>query len=103
MLQQYPVLFSGKLGLYPHGKVHLDLIEDAKPIHLHPYAVPHVQVPLFKKELERLCSIGVLERCGASEWGAPTFIVPKKDGRVRWVLRLSCPQQIYLAQNLPIS
>ena len=51
VLQQYPVLFSGKLGLYPHCKVHLDLIEGTKPIHLHPYADPHVQVPLFKKSL----------------------------------------------------
>jgi hypothetical protein len=32
-----------------------------------------------------VCSLGVLERTGASEWGAPTFIIPKKDGRVRWV------------------
>jgi hypothetical protein len=29
--------------------------------------------------------IEVLEKCGASEWGAGSFIIPKKDGRVRWV------------------
>ena len=85
ILQGYPDLFSGKLGLYPHRKVHLDLVEGAQPIYLHMYSVPHLQLPLFKKELDRLCSIGVLIRCGASEWGAPTFIIPKKDGRVRWV------------------
>ena len=38
----------------------------------------------FKHELEHLCRIGVLERCGASEW-ALTFIIPKMDGRVHWV------------------
>jgi len=76
VLQQYPNLFSSELGLCPHHKIHLDLVDGAQPIHLHAYSVPHVQVPLFKKELERLCSIGVLTCCGASEWGAPTFIIP---------------------------
>ena len=28
---------------------------------------------------------GVLEPCGQSHWAAPTFVVPKKDNRVRWV------------------
>jgi hypothetical protein len=29
--------------------------------------------------------IGVLEECNDSEWGAPTFIIPKKDGRIRFI------------------
>ena len=29
---------------------------------------------------------GVLESIGLSKWAFPTFIIPKNDGRVRWVL-----------------
>ena len=33
----------------------------------------------------RLCDIGVLKRVNRSEWAAPTFIIPKKDGKLRFV------------------
>ena len=39
----------------------------------------------FKKELDHLVELGILSPVRDTEWGLPTFIVPKKDGRVRWV------------------
>ena len=50
-----------------------------------PYTVPFSQRELFRRELERLVEIGVLEKCGRADWVSGTFCVPKKDGRVRWV------------------
>jgi hypothetical protein len=35
--------------------------------------------------LDRWIQIGVLTRVGATEWAAPSFITPKKDGHVRWI------------------
>ena len=36
-------------------------------------------------EVERLCETGVLRKVNRSEWAAPTFIIPKKDGSVRFI------------------
>ena len=36
-------------------------------------------------EVQRLVNIGVLKKVNHSEWGAPSFIIPKKDGRVRFI------------------
>ena len=77
--------FSNKLDAYPHQKIHLDLQPHAQPVACRPYPVPRAQTQVFKDELQRLCDAGVLEKCGASAWLFPTFLIPKKDGRVRWV------------------
>ncbi|CAJ1938503.1 unnamed protein product [Cylindrotheca closterium] len=78
-------IFDGQLGHYKHEKVHLELIENAQPVFSKAYSVPKQHEPAFLKELKHLQEIGVLERTGPSEWASPTFIIPKKDGRVRWI------------------
>ena len=62
-----------------------ELVDGAKPHSQRHYPVPHLYKQTFKKVLERLVSIGVLEKVQESEWGSPTFIIPKKDGRVRFI------------------
>ncbi|CAJ1945757.1 unnamed protein product [Cylindrotheca closterium] len=78
-------IFDGQLGHYKHEKVHLELIENAQPVFSKAYSLPKQHEPAFLKELKHLQEIGVLERTGPSEWASPTFIIPKKDGRVRWI------------------
>lgn len=85
VLSQHTKLFDGTLGLYPGEPMHIDLVEGAVPVYRRPYPVPHVHLTTFKKELDHLVSIGVLSPVRDTEWGLPTFITPKKDGRVRWV------------------
>ena len=85
MLSKHTILFDGILKVYPHRLVHLDIIPNATPCHLRAYPVACIHLDVFKTELLRLCDIGVLEKCGASQWASPTFIIPKKDGSVRWV------------------
>ena len=78
-------MFDGTLGVYPHRKIHIDVDPDAVPKHARPYPVPRIHLQTFKKELDHLVSIGVLTPQGESEWASPSFITPKKDGRVRWI------------------
>ena len=84
-LQNVSELFDGKLGRYKAEKIHLDLVDGAQPIHSKAYSVPMKHEPAFLKELKHLVEVDVLERADDSEWASPTFIIPKKDGRVRWI------------------
>ena len=75
----FPKLFLDQLGTYPHQRVHLEIDKNAKPVVSRPHPVPQRHEDMFKKELDCLFKIGVLERCGAAEWLSPTFCIPKKD------------------------
>jgi hypothetical protein len=81
-LQEKDKMFNGTLGVYPHKKVLIDIDPNAKPVHSRPYPVPQIHLKTFKKELNHLVRIGVLAAQQESEWASPSFIIPKKDGRV---------------------
>ena len=87
--RKFTKLFSGKLGSYPHRKMHLDVDRQAlkRLFYQRPYPIPHVNYDVFYQELQRLVELGVLEEVkGLVDFAAPTFLVPKKDAnRVRWV------------------
>ncbi len=65
---------------YPHKKVHIDLKPRAKPVHHHAYPVPHVHWQTFKKELDHMVNLGILEPGTMwSLWmGIPGLHHPKK-------------------------
>jgi len=83
LLQRHAKMFDGTLGVYPHKKFHIDVDPEAKPAYSRPYAIPRIHLNTFKKELDHLIELGDLVRQQESEWASPTFIIPKKDGRVR--------------------
>lgn len=78
LLQKYEPLFDGTLGTWKTSPVKLELQERSKPYHAKPFPVPKSREKLFRKEVLRLEKLGVLHKINHSEWGAPTFLIPKK-------------------------
>ena len=82
VLQKFEELFNGTLGPWKIDPVDLHLNKDAKPIYLQPYPVPKVHKEIFKKEVERLVLLGVLE----VENYSPSFASTKlKSNRLRFL------------------
>jgi hypothetical protein len=94
-------MFDGTLGVYPHKKVHIDIDPNAKPVHSRPYHVPQINLKTFKNELDHLVRLGVLTSQQESEWAPPSFIVPKKDGRVCWISDLRHLNKVIRCKQYP--
>lgn len=90
ILLQNEELFEGlndkELGIFPNQTFHIDLQQGATPYHVkQPYSIPLPQQEAVKKEIDQQVKLGILERCYATEWGMPTFVVPKPDGSCRLI------------------
>ncbi len=82
---EFKDIFDGTLGDWDTEPVSLKLKEGAKTYHGRPYLTPKVHQPTLKKEVNRLCQLGVLKWQPESELALPSFIVPKQDHTVQVV------------------
>ena len=83
--QKFEELFDGTLSDWDCEPVSLQLKEGAKPYHGRPFPIPKKHMDITRKEIQRLCDLGVLQWQADSEWALPTCIIPKKDNTVRVV------------------
>ncbi len=102
VLQENNKIFDGTLGVYPHKKVHIDIDPNVKPVHSGQYPVPQIHLKTFKKELDYLTRIGALTSQQESEWVSPSFIIPKKDNRVRWISNLCRLNTVIRCKQYPL-
>ena len=102
LLAMFSTLFNGELKVYPHQKLHLEVDPSVRPFVSRAYPIPKSQLQIFKAELDQLVKIGVLERQGRSIWAAGTFIIPKKDGRIRWISDFHALNKAIIRCNYPI-
>ncbi len=85
ILKRHGELFDGTLGKWKGEDLDIELLPDAKPYHCRAFPIPKVHQETLKLEVDRLVKLGVLKKVNRSEWAAPTFIIPKKDGTVRFI------------------
>jgi len=85
LLEEFMELFDGTLGSWKDQQINIETKEGAKPYHAKAFPIPKSREETFKKEIARLCQLGVLRKVNHSEWAAPAFIIPKKDGSVRFI------------------
>ena len=85
LLSKYETLFDGTLGTWNGTPYDIKTKPGIEPHHARPFPVPKIHELTLKTELDRLTKLGVLKKVNRSQWGAPTFIIPKKDGTVRFI------------------
>ena len=85
LLEKYEKLFRGELGTWEGSLVEIELKPGTKPFHSKAYRIPQALKPILKREVDRLQKIGVLMPNPNSEWAAPSFAIPKKDGTIRFI------------------
>jgi hypothetical protein len=85
LLFKYDELFDGTLGTWDTTPVEFELKEGAQPYHARAFPIPQIHEGTIRKEVERLIKIKVLRKSNDSPWGAPTFIIPKKNRTVRFI------------------
>jgi hypothetical protein len=61
LLQEFEELFDGTLGDWDCNPVSFQLKEGAQPYYGRPFPIPKKHVETLKKEIERLCDLGVLK------------------------------------------
>jgi hypothetical protein len=100
ILLNFQDLFLGQCGKFTGEPITLELIPNAKPFYAKPFAIPRVYEQVTKNEIKRLESLGILMPVKASQWAAPTFIIPKKGQQCSSYYRFSWPQQVFSPQAL---
>ena len=83
LLQKYEVVFREELGTIGVPPVHLSVKENSQPKFVPARSVPFAIKDAIAQDLERLQSLGIIEKVEFSRWATPIVPVPKRDGTFR--------------------
>jgi hypothetical protein len=83
LLRKYGDVFQPELGTLKGVQAKLVVPGDTTPKFFKPRSVPYAIRGAIEKDLERLETLGVIEKVNYSDWAAPIVPVPKADCSVR--------------------
>jgi hypothetical protein len=94
VLQKNEHIFMGIRGTYAGPPVDIKLKPNAIPVWNRPYPIPLSQREAVENEVKRQCQVGALRRLSPEEikgreWCFPAFGVPKKNGKICFVINFS--------------
>ena len=95
-------MFDGNLGTCHGTPYDIKLKPDAEPYHGKPFTVPCIHKLTFKQELDQLEALKVIKGVNGPQWGAPTFLISKKDNTVRFISEFREPTKRILRQPYTI-
>ena len=87
LLIQYQHVFSkdeNDIGYCPWIEHEIRLLPGAKPVRQQPYQVRHHANQEIESHVQKLLDKGWIERV-VSPWSSPCLLIPKKDGKTRFV------------------
>lgn len=83
LLNEFPDLFTSKLGECTKVKAKLRLKSDARPTYAPRRPVSLALEEQLSTELDRLVNNGILTPVDALEWAAPVVVAKKHNGKIR--------------------
>ena len=79
VLQKYEVMFHEELGTIGTPPVHLSIKENCKPKFVPARSVPFAIKDATARDIERLQSLGIIEKVEFSRWVTPIVPIPNRD------------------------
>jgi len=103
LLMEYKDIFSN--GDYDIGRTSIVQHEidtgNSKPIFSKQYRIPHFQKDNIDKMIQEMLKNDIIEPCN-SPWSSPVLLVPKKNGKSRFVVDFRKLNDITVKDRMPI-
>ena len=94
---------QGCRGTWNGDPVEFDLKPGARPFAMRPYQIPHAHMKVTKAEVDRLeKEVGLLTKTTGLKYLSACFVIPKKDGTVRFITDFRRLNQMVVRTPFPL-